>query len=512
MNKRQRKKYKSEQKLNSIENKKYEQYDTKMNFSSLDKLFTNSKSTSTNTITSYTQDSIDTYLNSPYSYSDKLRLISDYFYYKNGVYKNLINSFANFPTLDNIIVPTKSTLEKSTDKAYNTYLDKVNSYVDSISIKTITRKILKSIARYGGYVGYERTNGSQTYIQTLPLDYCRIKYQVGYEMQIEFNFKYFDNFYQQEDLDLAWQVFPPEFQKLYNAYQKDNKSQEPQWQMIDIKKTWCVLYDDDEPFFIPPFCSVFNSILSNENFEVLAKIGEELDTTKIITQKVPTDTKTGKVLIPKDQVQVFHKFLTSITPEGASAITSPFDINSVSLTDQNRQKQNLLEQSLNNIFIDSGMTKALFADNGGNSALSANIEVSSANIYAILEKIEQLINAKFNYVASSKNYTFKLHFFRTTNLNIKDNFDRAVSLLNLGGSLSVVYSLSGIPPEAYDTLLQVENQNGMKNNLQVPPNANTQSTDPNNTGGRPTVSDTQLTDSGAKSKNNGDNNPLNNVN
>jgi hypothetical protein len=327
-------------------------------------------------------------------------------------------------------------------------------------------------------------------------------------MQVEFNFKYFDNFYQQEDIDLAWLVYPPEFQKLYNAYKSDTQSLNPQWQMIDIKKTWCILFDDDEPFFIPPFSSVFNSILSNENFESLAKIGEELDITKIITQKIPTDTKTGKVLIPKDQVKVFHKFLTSITPEGASSITSPFDIDSVSLTDQNRQKQNMLDQSLSNVFVDSGMSKALFADNGGNSALSANIEVSSANIYAILEKIEQLINIKFNYVVSSKNYTFQLHFYRTTNLNIKDNFDKMYQMVSIGGSLSMLYSMLGIQPDAYDTLLQVEDMNGMKENLKIPPNMNTQSTDPNSEVGSPKKDETQLSDSGAKSKNNDDNNPL----
>jgi hypothetical protein len=483
-------------------------YSNRMNFSSADTLFTNTRTTNATT-TTYTQDDIDSYLNAPYSYPDKLRLVSDYFYYKNGIYKNIINSFANFATLDNVVVPTKSTLEKSADKAYNTYYDKITTYTESINIKVQTRKMLRSIGRYGGYVGYERTNGQSTYIQTLPIDYCRGKYQVGYEWQVEFNFKFFDNFYQQEDLDLAWLVYPPEFQKLYNAYKSDTVSLNPEWQMIDIKKTWCILFDDDEPFFIPPFCSVFNSILSTENYEALAKIGEELDATKIITQKIPTDSKSGKVLVPNDQVKVFHKFLKSITPEGASSITSPFEINSVSLTNQNREKQNLLQQSLDGVFMDAGMSKAMFADNGGNSALSANIEISSANIYAMLEKIEALINSKFNYVASTKNYTFQVHFSRTTNLNIKDNFDKAYQMVAIGGSLSLLYSICGISPDAYDTLLQIENMNGMKNNLTVPPNMNTQSTDPNSTGGRPTVDDTKLSDSGAKSKNNDDNNPLN---
>jgi arginine deiminase len=120
LNKRQKKKYKDIQQ-NQIQSINQEQYDKKMNFSSLDTLFTNARTSTASTSSSYTQESIDTYLKSPYSYSDKLRVVSDYFYYKNGVYKNLINSFANFPTLDNVIIPTKGTLQKSTDKAYNTY-------------------------------------------------------------------------------------------------------------------------------------------------------------------------------------------------------------------------------------------------------------------------------------------------------------------------------------------------------------------------------------------------------
>lgn len=464
-------------------------------------------STRTQTNTTYSKDDIDNYLQNTQTYADNLRAVSDYFYVSNGIYKNIINSFANLATLDHIILPSATTLQKKADKSYQTYLDKVNAYAKSVNIKITTRNILKSVAKYGGYVAYQRNEGSEYYFQELPLSYIRIKYKVGNDYQLEFNFKYFDKFFKKEDLDFAWMVYPPEFKKLYNKYKSDKKSSKPEWQMLDIKSTICIIPDSDEPDFIPMFAGMFDSLIDNEEMKDLIQLGEKLDITKLIVQKVPTD-KDGNILMTKDLVQFFHNELKSILPDGANGLTTPMEIKDVPFSNQTQNKEELLAKAERAVFANSGYSSALYADTGGHTGLQMNVEVVTSNIYAVLEKIEDMFNRKFKGVANTKTYEFELHFYRTTNVNIQDNFNRMYQLLSIGGALMPLFSLVGIDAETYITLLQVEQDLGVKDLLEVPQSMNTISGDVTTTttggskAGNPKKQEKDLTDAGQKNRDN----------
>jgi hypothetical protein len=477
-----------------------------LDFASWGQLVTATKVVASNASASYTKDTINTYLGNVTTYAQNLRAVSDYFYSSNGIYKNVIDSFANLATLDNIILPSATTIQKKSDKSYQGYFDKVNSYANSINIRITTRNILKSVAKYGVYVAYERNEGSDFYFQQLSPDYCRIKYKVGNDYQLEFNFKYFDKFFNQEDIDFAWFAYPPEFKKLYNAYKSDTKSKNPEWQMLDIKKTVCVIPNDDTVDFVPMFSGMFTSLLDNEEMKSLIQLGEKLDTIKLLVQKVPTD-KDGGILMPKEAVQFFHNELKKIIPEGASGLTTPMDIKDVSFSNATQSKEELLAKAERSAWVNSGYSSAMYSDNGGHTGLQMNVEVVTSNIYAILERIEDMFSRRFKTVVNTKTYEFKLKFFRTTNVNIGDNFDRMFQLLTIGGAIMPLFSLVGIDAETYMTLMQVEQDLGVKDLLNVPQSMNTQSGDGNNPttndkGGNPVKKEKDLTDAGQKTRDN----------
>lgn len=455
----------------------------------------------------YTRSKIEDYLSNVYKNAAELRQVSDWFYTSSGVYKQVIDTQVNLITLDNIILPDETTLERNQDKSYEEYFSRVKYYVNSLGLKSTTRRILKSLFKYGGYVGYERTNGKDVFIQTLPIDYCRIKYQIGNgEYQIEFNFKYFDNFWKKEDLDLAWEVFPPEFKKLYNRYKSDKKSSAPEWQMIDYKKTYCVLYDEDCEFFIPPYTGMFKPLICDEESKDLMDIGQKLDIIKIIVQKIPKDDK-GNILLDKEDINFFHNMFKKVLPEGTTIMTTPMDVDSVSLSNVNKEKQDILGHSERNVFLNAGVNNALFIDNNGTFGINANIEILTANVYALLEKIATMFNMKINHnVVPTKNYTFNISFFRTTNLNIDKNFDRNNKLLSIGGALQPLISLTGMDANQYLTLLKIENTMQVKDELQVPLTMNTaNSEDVDKQRGREEKSDEDASDSTNNNKDNGTN-------
>lgn len=481
-------------------------YDEKTKtFSSVRDLAVATKSTST-TSSTISKSDLDTYLSNPLTYDKQLREISDKFYYGNGIYKNIINGFANLPTLDSMILPSSQTLERKTDKSYQTYYDKVNMFIDSIDVKVFSRRVLKSVARYGAYIGYLRQAGTDVSIQTLSLDYCRVKYRVGNQYQLEFNFKYFDKFFSAEDLELAWSIYPPEFKKLYNKYKSDNKSRNPEWQMIDINSTVCILFDDEEPFFMPMFSGMFASLLNRDEYEDIVISGEQNNLQKLLLQKVPTD-KDGKILMPPEMVKAFHDAFKQIIPDNANAFTTPMDVHDVPFVTQSDQREQLLSKAERRAFVDSGFSSAMFADNSGHSGLQVNIESVTANIYSVIEKIENYFNQVFKKIVSTKNYEFRLKIFKTTNINIKDNFDRMFQLFSLGGAVMPIFSLLGFDSETYMTMLQVENDLGVKDLLVPPQSAHTTSGngEPNNGKGRPQSDEKDLKDSGQATRDLGSN-------
>lgn len=483
--------------------------DKNLSFASLHELLIATRPTMSTTV--YSKDDIATYLANPARYNAKLREISDWFYYNNGIYRNIINSFATLLTLDYTILPSTKTLKKTSDKSYAIYYDKVNNYTDTIGIKTQTRAILKSIARYGGYVGYERTNGNEFYLQTLPLDYCRVKYKVGHDYQIEFNFKYFDKFWNKEDLDLAWTVYPSEFQKLYNAYKADRTSRNPEWQMIDIKKTYCVLFDDDDPFFIPIYSGMFEALINNEEYKDLIKLGQQLEITKLIIQKVPMD-ENGVIKIDPKMVKALHEAFVNVIPEGATVYTTPFEVKDVPFTNQSQSKEELLAKAERGAFVASGHNSAMFADNSGHIGLNVNVEVVTANIFSMVEKIEEMFTRKFKNVVNTKNYEFKLKFHRTTNINAGEVFDRTYRMFEAGGVITPLISMLGYDIDTYLTLLDIEADLGIKDKLIVPKSMHTQSGNnatSDSEAGRPQEDEKNLSEEGVKARDLDTNNPQN---
>lgn len=472
----------------------------KVKFSSLGELATNTSSGRKN---EFKKEDINNYLANVAKYNKELRDMSDNFFYSNGVYKNIVTSFATLPTLNNMVVATEKTLSRKTDKAYTTYLTKINDYVSSLDLKITTRNILKSVCKYGAYIGYERTEGNEVCFQSLPLDYVRIKSKIGHEYLMEFDFKYFDKFFDKNDLEFAFSIYPKEFKSLYNKSKADKKSKNPEWQILDIKKTICILAEDDSPYFIPMFSGMFDSLLNAEDYKDLVKMGKELDILKLIIQKVPLSDK-GEILIEKDDIAYAHEQLINILPKGANGLTTPLQIEDVPFANQSQAVEDLLNKGERGIYTSSGWSSALFSNDGAKTGLQANVEIVTSNIYSILEKIESMFNRRFKMVVNSKNYEFRLSFFRMTNLNIDAVFSRMYKMLEIGGAIEPLINVLGMDTISYITLLGNEAQLGIKDLLVVPKSMHTQSSKDTETKGVPKKEEGELTQEGQASRENGD--------
>ena len=77
------------------------------------------------------------------------------------------------------------------------------------------------VVKHGCYYGYILDKGTSGYLQELHPDYCRARYEIDGNPAVEFNIKFFDDFFSDNVYKLrVLKSFPKEFQKAYIAYKE----------------------------------------------------------------------------------------------------------------------------------------------------------------------------------------------------------------------------------------------------------------------------------------------------
>lgn len=109
---------------------------------------------------------------------------------------------------------------KKVDKK-NTLNDffKVLTYLDNFKIKKILGEISLKVIKNGCYYGYLIIQERRPVLQELPVQYCRSRFFANDIPAVEFNMKYFDDYFKDaEERKRILEIFPKEFKKGYKEY------------------------------------------------------------------------------------------------------------------------------------------------------------------------------------------------------------------------------------------------------------------------------------------------------
>ena len=141
-------------------------------------------------------------------------------------------------------------------------------------------------------------------IQELPIQYCRSRFKVNDRPAIEFNMKFFDDMYRDEEQKKKiLNLFPKDFQVGYKAYQNgklvgDTRDDEG-WYLLD--SDYAIKFNiNDEDF--PPFIAVIPAIIDLDAAQDLDRKKMAQKLLKIIIQKMPLD-KNGELIFDVDEAQ-----------------------------------------------------------------------------------------------------------------------------------------------------------------------------------------------------------------
>lgn len=311
------------------------------------------------TYTTYSRDSLRTYLKNPASESNQkqLRKLSNYLYTVSHVYRRLINfkayqinckSWTVYPD-----IPLTEDIDQ--DSILKNY-ERVTKYVRNMDMKSQILKCMlqawKNDVVYGFCYGDPEKDGT-FFIHLLDPDYCKISSQQYYRGVLNFAFdcSFFDSGTNSYYLD----VYDPIFKKLYNKYKSDNTQR---WAELPIENTFCLKINiDNLDYPVPPLSGLFDGIISLADLQAVQDLKDKLEAYKLIYAKIDTISGTKDVddfEIDLDLANAFYQKLQSALPDNVALAMSPMKLDSIDFNSNNANDVNIISKAYENIINANG--------------------------------------------------------------------------------------------------------------------------------------------------------------
>lgn len=354
----------------------------------------------------------------------EIRAISRHFFSTNGIYSRLCRYMAYLYRYDYFVTPIVYDKDYKEDKLVNEWYQACDLLDNSDLKKTFGRVALKVI-KEGCYYGYVVKQKTACYIQELPVDYCRSRYDLNGSPAVEFNIKYFDDTFSDIQYRLkVLKMFPVEFQKAYLSYKKNNlpkdyTGDDSGWFLIEpgaaIKFN---LSDSDAPLFI----SVIPDLLDLEEAQDLDKKKMKQQLLKIIVQKMPMD-KNGDLVLDVDEARQLHANAINMLGKsiGVDVLTTFAEVDDIDLSDTGAlSTADPLERTERTVYNSAGVSQMQF-NTDGNIALEKSIANDEATMFDLVlqfEKYMQTLLAPFN--KNVKRVRYKVQMLPTTIYNYEE--------------------------------------------------------------------------------------------
>lgn len=349
--------------------------------------------------------------------------ISNYFFKISGIYSRLCRYLAYLYRYDWMATPyfDKDSIDK--EKLLSKFF-KVLSFLDNSKIKKMFGEVALKVIKNGCYYGYIVRGKNKATIQELPIKYCRSRLCVDNKPVVEFNMKFFDDYFRNSEYrQKMLKMFPEEFKKGYRLYKTGKlppvfPGDQAGWYVLDISNAVKFnLNDDDQPFLIP----VIPAIIDLSSAQELDKKKMEQELLKIIIQKMPLD-KNGDMVFDMEEAKMMHNNAVNMIGRavGVDVLTTFADVDVEDMADStSATNTDDLERIERGVYNEAGISQMQF-NTDGNIALEKSILNDEASIYNLILKFEGFLNDLIQPFNSGKQINFRVQILPTTIYNYKD--------------------------------------------------------------------------------------------
>lgn len=357
-----------------------------------------------------------------------MREISNFYYKTSGIYNRLVRYMAFMYKYDWFVTPQSldnKHFSKNTQKVLENFSSSINT-LEKFNVKKQLGEIALKVVKNGIYYGYKIETANTVFLQELNPKYCRSTYSVGNRPLVEFNMRFFDEFFPIEEVRLRMlSMFPPEFTTGYRLYKRGKlppilPGDVGGWYPLDPTST--VKFDVRGEGY-PMFISTIPLILDLDEAQTLDKIKTLQRLSNIIIQQMPVD-KNGEFIFDPEEAQQLHNNATQMVRgvPNTRVLTTFAETEVAKLSDSSSlssQGDDLLRVE-RQLFNDTGVAQNLF-NTDGNIALEKSILNDAATMYNLILQFEVFLNdmvSKFNN--QPKKVEYRVQILPTTIYNYQE--------------------------------------------------------------------------------------------
>lgn len=454
----------------------------------------------TKTWTVFNKDNLRTYLQNPYAANSQanLRNLAKFLYTLSFPLRRMINYFASLPAFDAYKVNLDFSLVEDNDEE-SLLQDYENAcrYVRKMNME-INMFRLFIIAWREGIVYFQPYQDDDGTLLLMPLDpqYCKIS-SIGFNnlYHVAWDFSFFTGsnaFY----LD----IWDPEYKTKYNAYLRDASLR---WQQLDTARAFKIDISDQD-LLIPPFASLFESLIDLIDLQSLMAVRDALDIYKLLVMRIPllNSKNPDDMAISLSLAKQFYNKAAADLPPEVGLILSPMEVDSVSFDKNATSDTNAIADSYQNIMEQTGISQ-IFDSSRLTGSSSVKMSMLSDALMAtrgLMQQVEAFVNERIQM--EYPNSVAYIKFIEVTTYTRDDRINQVKEAASLGLPVKQEYmTLLGYSPLETIAADWLETKLGFAVDKFMHPlvSTHTQGGD-SDTGGAPTKKDGDLSDEGAETK------------
>lgn len=443
------------------------------------------------------------WLQDPVIHEQALRGASGMLYNVSGEYKSMIQYLVGMARFYYMI----DFVGKINDHAPNQLKEEAETLSKEFTKMNIAHektKIFDIVMREDVFYGYEIEDKHSYFILQLNPDYCRLSGKADGMWTFQFDFSYFDG-----SRKKLLKTYPAEFKRKYELYVEN---MENRWQELNFGKAVCYKFNENQKEIIPPLSTTFEGLLELNDYRKFKKANTKIQNYMLLHQKVPMFKDNDKTnqqnnfMIDSGTMMMFHSMLDESLPDEIGAVVSPMDIEPIQL-DKRGDTSDRVSEVTRDIYNAAGINQYLFnPDKNSTAGLSKSIKKDESIVIRFYLQVARWMNKKVKLNHPTWTH-WQIQLVPTTHQSEEEYVDMLIKLGSLGfpvvGALGAVlgYDISKI-----DAMLYIENDVFNFKDRMIPfaSSHTMKANEKNDEGGRPTLGDGEISDSGQANRDSND--------
>lgn len=289
--------------------------------------------TATKSISTFSRETLRTYLQNLGSNEKNLRSLSWYLYYRSQIYARLVSFNSDMFCLDarRVVPPYDVVKGGDPTKMLKSYNDTLN-HLERMNLQGEMQNAYRNCFIQDVFYAIVIYDDTGIFFWPVPADYAKIagKYSTG-DYAFAIDMTYFRS--RQELLE----YMPDPLESMYREYESSGSK----WVMVPDVNCFCLKFrSEDWETVLPPFTPIFEALINLSDLESIQAVASEQEIFKMIWLKMSTldgaSSPDEWAVDPAVMIKYFDRMINEALPDYVSAAIVPGELDTISFTESQK--------------------------------------------------------------------------------------------------------------------------------------------------------------------------------